>query len=289
MKKLSKKKIMCIGIFAVILAGIMIWIAWGNKALTVTEYTVQSNKIPESFSGFRIVQVSDLHNARFGKDNEDLIGMLRDALPDMIVLTGDLVDSRNTDKEVALSFAEQAVQIAPTFYITGNHEARIADYPYLKAELTELGITVLDNQCQQIEKNGEYISLLGIDDPAFLTRQFTDSETEATQETLKSLSPSDGSYSILLAHRPEQFDTYVKFGIDLVFSGHAHGGQFRLPLIGGLFAPNQGFFPEYDSGLYTDGSTNMIVSRGIGNSLFPFRINNRPEIVAVTLRSEETK
>ncbi len=281
----KRRKMWFIGILTLILIGTVVWIIWGNTALTVTEYTVKSSKIPESFSGFRIVQVSDLHNAEFGIENKKLIDVLYDTLPDIIVMTGDLVDSRKTNIDIALFFAKQAVQIAPTYYVTGNHEARITDCSYLKTRLSELGVTVLENQCLQIEKDGKYVSLLGIDDPMFLA---AGNETEATQAALGSIFPADGSYCILLAHRPEQFNAYVNCGVDLVFSGHAHGGQFRLPYIGGIFAPNQGFFPEYDSGLYTGGNTTMVVSRGIGNSLFPFRMNNRPEIVAVTIQTEET-
>jgi predicted MPP superfamily phosphohydrolase len=129
----------------------------------------------------------------------------------------------------------------------------------------------------ELQRKGHTISLIGIDDPAF--------QTESVSHVLQKLTAED-SYTILLSHRPELFDTYVKNGIDLAFTGHAHGGQFRLPFVGGVIAPHQGFFPKYDSGLYTKNTTNMLVSRGVGNSMIPMRFNNRPEIIVVELRSE---
>ena len=124
---------------------------------------------------------------------------------------------------------------------------------------------------------------MGIDDPSFQEDYlFGDSESVVRQAIYDLQNESDG-YTILLSHRPELFDLYVETEMDLVFSGHAHGGQFRLPFVGGLVAPNQGFFPKYDAGLFSEGSTNMIVSRGVGNSIIPIRFNNRPEIIVATL------
>ena len=271
-----KRRISCFACAALLLA-LILWTIWGNTALEVNEYTITSEKIPDSFDGFRIAQISDLHNAEFGAHNEQLLNLLRDAAPDIIVITGDLVDSRNTRIDIALRFAEAAVKIAPCYYVTGNHESRIAEYPLLKAGLIDIGVTVLENEAVMLEQGGEAITLLGVDDPDF--------QTFPISTRLDSLVP-ENTYTVLLSHRPELFDTYASCGIDLVFSGHAHGGQFRLPFIGGLAAPHQGLFPKYDSGLYTDGTTNMLVSRGIGNSIFPFRFNNPPEIVVVTLFSQ---
>ena len=143
---------------------------------------------------------------------------------------------------------------------------------------------ILENQKIQITREGESITLMGIDDPSFQEDYlFGDSESVARQAIENLQNESDG-YTILLSHRPELFDLYVDTGMDLVFSGHTHGGQFRLPFIGGLVAPNQGFFPEYDAGLFSEGSTTMIVSRGVGNSIIPIRFNNRPEIVVAELK-----
>ena len=201
------------------------------------------------------------------------------------MLTGDLIDSRHTDIEIALSFARQAIKLAPVYYVSGNHEARVREYEDLKMGLEEAGVVILENQKVQITWEGESITLLGIDDPSFREDYlFGDSESIARQALENLQNESDG-YTILLSHRPELFDLYAENEIDLVFSGHAHGGQFRLPFVGGLVAPNQGFFPKFDAGQFTEENTTMIVSRGVGNSIIPIRFNNRPEIVMLTLRN----
>ena len=281
---MKKKSVLIASIL--ILTGLIIWTLWGNTALEVNEYQITSDKIPEAFSGFRIAQVSDLHNAEFGEGNCKLIGLLSQTDPDMIVLTGDLIDSRQTDIEIALEFAEQAIQISPVYFISGNHEARVREYDDLKMGLVDAGVVVLENQQVQITKEGEHITLIGVDDPSFRTDYlFGDAESVIKQATADLQNETD-SFTILLSHRPELFDTYVDSGVDLVFSGHAHGGQFRIPLVGGLVAPNQGFFPKYDAGQFNRENTTMIVSRGVGNSIIPVRFNNRPEIIVVTLNAE---
>lgn len=283
MKKRNKLFVILISVLIVLFLGI--WILWGNTALEVTEYDISSERIPQSFTGFRIAQITDLHNAEFGDGNSVLISLLSQSKPDIIVITGDLIDSRRTDIEIALNFAQQAMKIAPVYYVSGNHEARMPEYEELVFGLMDAGVTVLDNQSIQISREGEYITLMGVADPSFqVDYLFGDSET-VIKQTIDNLQKSD-AYEILLSHRPELFDIYVEAGVDLVFSGHAHGGQFRLPFVGGLVAPNQGFFPKYDAGQFMQETTTMIVSRGIGNSLFPIRFQNRPELVVVTLKSE---
>ena len=257
---------------------------WGNTALEVNEYKIVSDRIPQGFDGFRIAQVSDLHNAEFGENNSKLIELLSQTDPDIIVLTGDLIDSRQTDIDIALTFAREALKIAPVYYVSGKHEARVRKYEDLKMGLAEEGVIVLENQIVEITREEESITLMGIEDPSFREDYlFGDAESVARQAIEDIQNESDG-YKILLSHRPELFDLYVETEMDLVFSGHAHGGQFRLPFIGGLVAPNQGFFPEYDAGLFSEGITNMIVSRGVGNSIIPVRFNNRPEIIVVELK-----
>ena len=282
----KKKKFIFLAVAAAVLVALVIWIAWGNTALELNTYTISSSKLPQSFDGYRIAHVSDLHNTEMGKNNEKLLAMLRDADPDMIAITGDLIDSRNTDIEVALKFVREAVKIAPCYYVTGNHEARVNEYGELKAGMETAGVTVLEDVRTEISMEGATITLIGVNDPSYQTDYlFGDSETVMNTK-LEELHTEDGELTVLLSHRPELFDTYTDHGIDLVLSGHAHGGQFRLPFIGGLVAPNQGFFPEYDAGIYTEGNTNMLVSRGIGNSILPFRINNRPEVILVELQIE---
>ena len=284
MKKWNKKNWLCVA--AICLVVISAWIVLGNTNLEITEYYVTSSKIPDSFDGFEIAQISDLHNAEFGDENKDLLVLLSQIKPDVIALTGDLIDSRKTDIELALDFAGKAIQIAPMYYVSGNHEARVPEYEQLKTGLVDLGVTVLENQKVQITKDGESITLMGIQDPSFQSDYlFGDAETVARQAISSLQNASDG-FTVLLSHRPELFDLYVDTGVDLVFSGHAHGGQFRLPFVGGLVAPNQGFFPKYDAGQFIEENTTMIVSRGVGNSIIPLRINNPPELVVVELKNQ---
>ncbi|MBQ8001789.1 MAG: metallophosphoesterase [Ruminococcus sp.] len=256
-----------------------------NKALELNTYTVASRDLPESFQGFRIAHVSDLHNATFGKDNEKLLDTIRETNPHIIAITGDIVDCRRTDVDVALNFVKKAVEIAPCYYVTGNHEMRVPDaFATLLAGLEEAGVTVLRNQSLELEKDGDTITLLGVDDPDFTYMSYSLGQDSVVDSTLKEITPEDESeFTLLLSHRPELFDVYEDNNIDLVLSGHAHGGQFRLPFVGGLYAPHQGVLPEYDSGLYSDNGTNLIVSRGIGNSLFPLRLFNPPEVILVEL------
>ena len=271
----------------VLLAGLG-WIIWGNTALMIQQYTVASDRIPEPFSGFRIAQVSDLHNDVFGQDNCNLLQKLAESEPDIIVLTGDLIDSRHTNPTVAADFAQEAIKIAPVYYVSGNHESRMVEtFEQLVDELEQIGVCVLRDEAVTIEKNGAEIQLIGLDDIGFYIPDTSGvSREEMTLDYIRSLRNPD-LYSILLSHRPELMDVYAGGGCDLVFSGHSHGGQARLPVIGGLYAPGQGIFPEYDGGVYQQGNTCMVVSRGVGNSLMPVRFNNRPEIVVVELQSEE--
>ena len=282
----KKKKFIFLAVVAAVLITLVIWIAWGNTALDLNTYTVTSSRLPESFDGYRIAHVSDLHNAEMGKDNEKLLAMLREADPDMIAITGDLIDSRNTNVEIALQFAQEAMKIAPCYYVSGNHEARVNEYEELKTGLISAGVIILEDTQTEISIEGQTITLIGVNDPSFQTDYlFGDSETVMNSK-LTELHTDGEAFTILLSHRPELFDAYAEHDVDLVLSGHAHGGQFRLPFIGGVVAPNQGLFPEYDAGVYTDGNTNMLVSRGVGNSILPFRINNRPEVILIELQTK---
>ena len=281
----TNKRRLALALISALLVAAIAWIAWGNKALELNTYTVTSDKLPDSFDGFRIAQVSDLHNVEMGENNERLLTMLREAQPDIIVITGDMIASpRNTRVDVALDFAEQAITLAPCYYVTGNHEQKTAKYADLKAGLTALGVTVLEDERVELERAGEAITVMGVDDPRFHSDASLSDEA-IMDAKLKALVRDEDGYTVLLSHRPELFEVYAEYGLDLVFSGHAHGGQFRLPLVGGVVAPGQGLFPKYDAGLFEEGETHMVVSRGIGNSIIPFRVNNRPEVVLVELHT----
>ena len=194
-----------------------------------------------------------------------------------------MIDSRNTDIDVAISFAQKAVNIAPVYYVNGNHESRVSgEYEKLKQGLTDAGVTILENSSADITIGDEAITLIGINDPTFRMDIVDDTMEQNIAHQLVNVIPDNDNYKVLLAHRPEYFDVYAG-KVDLVLSGHAHGGQFRIPFIGGLVAPGQGFFPEYYEGSHIKENTEMIVSRGIGNSIIPFRINNKPEIIVAEL------
>ena len=270
-------------ILALLLAALVVWALWANKALEVNTYTLSSSRIPESFDGFRIVQISDFHNEQFGEGNEKLLDLVAETSPDIIVITGDMIDSRRTNVEIALDLAEELVKIAPVYYVTGNHEVRVKpEYETLQAGLAELGVTQLKNESVWLTRGEERVLLMGLEDPTFRWSR----DPKSTVGLLQDMKPETGEYTIVLSHRPELFEQYVESGVDLVLTGHAHGGQIRIPLIGGVLVPDQGLFPEYDAGLFTQGDTTMIISRGVGSSVFPLRINNRPEIVVAELRTK---
>ena len=283
---MKKKYIVMISIM-IVLSMLVICVVCHNKDLEINKFNVKSKYIPTEFDNFRIVQVSDLHNAEFGKNNEKLLAMLKQTDADIIVITGDLIDSRNTKVDVAVSFAEKATKIAPTYYINGNHEARVPEeYERLKQGLDEAGVTILENDSIDITIGDEAFTLIGINDSSFRMELVDDTMMQNVSHQLMSVVPDNDNYKILLAHKPHYFDAYAN-QVDLVLSGHAHGGQFKIPFIGGVVAPGQGFFPEYYTGSYIKENTEMIVSRGIGNSIIPFRINNKPEIIIAELTKIE--
>lgn len=262
-----------------------IYLIWGNNSITVSEHSVALQNLPPEFGGYRIVHLSDFHNKNFGSR---LSGKIEELSPDIIVVTGDIIDFYSTNVSIAAEFIESIRSIAPIYYVTGNHESRMPEeYESLRTEMESMGVCVLDSRSAVIEKNGAEICLAGIDDPNFFGSEILGENEILFNEMLDSLKKQAGErVGILLSHRPEKLDAYAECGFDLVFSGHAHGGQVRLPFVGGLFAPAQGFFPEYTQGIYESGNTQMIVSRGLGNSLFPLRIFNRPEIVVCDLKEK---
>lgn len=276
----KKRKWILVGILVAVLAGLTVWIVWTNTHITTTHLSITNSRIPKAFSGFRIAQVSDLHNHSWGHQLTDRLAAEK---PDIIVVTGDLVDSSHTDFGVAMEFMEQAMQIAPVYYVTGNHEARLPDYEKLERMLTEAGVFMMDDTSTRIRRGDSHINLIGIMDPDFVERDSFEGIQQAIVTTKLQPLLEEDAYNVVLCHRPELFEGYVQTGADLVLTGHAHGGQVRLPFVGGLIAPNQGFFPDYTAGIYHQEDTDMVVSRGLGNSILPVRINNMPELVIVTL------
>lgn len=276
---------MSIKLFVFVVA-IAVFVFWQNNDIVISEFEYKNSKVPLEFENFSIVHVSDLHNKRFGKNQQNIIKEIKYLDADIIVITGDLVDRRKYNLEKAIEFIKEAVKYAPVYYVSGNHEAWSGKYDEVKQELLEEGVIVLENESQTIIKNGNSIQICGVKDPAFLTSGYIDgTNTSELESNLKSWS-NDSVFKILLSHRPELFDIYKAYNMDMVFSGHAHGGQLRIPFLGGLIAPNQGFFPKYSSGLYEDENTTMFVSRGLGNSIIPIRLGNRPQLIKVILKSD---
>lgn len=265
MKKLKKRHIA----LAALLLLFGLYLLWENTTVGITNYTLQEPGLSGDPDGLRIAHVSDLHNSSLWKQT---ISLLQKTKPDMICITGDLVDSRVTNVDKALQFAAEAVKIAPCYYVTGNHELRLEQSQYRKLleGLQDLGVCVLENTMVDLYVAQHHIAVTG--------------SFWGTNLYMSQYDP-DADYHILLSHQPEIFDSYASAGFDLVLTGHAHGGQFRIPFLGGLVAPGQGIFPKYDSGVYASGNTVMVVSRGIGNSIIPVRLFNRPELVIIDLKS----
>lgn len=279
----GKKKNIFIKIM-VIIAVLVAFFTYENNSITITEIAFKNDKIPEEFKGYKILQISDLHNKEFGSKQNKILSKIEKIKPDVIVVTGDLIDSDKTDIDVAMDLINKAIDIAPIFYVSGNHEAWSCSYDTLKPKLEEAGVAVLDNEKKEISKGKSSIEIIGLSDIVFIDSD----ELEYTgygkiEGLLDKLSKKNNKFKILLSHRPELFDIYSNSNVDLVFAGHAHGGQFRLPFIGGLIAPDQGFLPKLTEGIHTMNNTSMIISRGLGNSIIPLRIFNRPELIVVTL------
>lgn len=265
-----------------------------NNSVKVEEYKIESEKLNEVFNNYKIIQLSDIHSQYFGENHIKLIKKIKKESPDLIVITGDLVDANRFDFETGVSLVEQLVEIAPVYYVYGNHEMILNDDPEnnsFKIALEELGVIILNNKNTTIEKDGHYFNLLGIQDPSTVYKNrslnYLETQRDITEEELRRVTSdiNEDYFTVLLAHRPEQFPLYSEFNIDLILSGHTHAGQFRIPFFGGIYAPNQGFLPKYIEGLYTEENSTMIISRGLGYSKIPLRIFNTPEVVSITLKS----
>lgn len=266
-----------------------LFVYWGNTDLKTDSVTYSSPALPAAFDGLRIVQLSDLHSKTFGKDNARLYQAVEDAAPDLIFLTGDLVDEyAETPVPYARSVGAALSAIAPTYYVTGNHEWAHGNavVEELKTALREAGVTVLSNEFVPLERGGETILIAGIDDPNGYADQTTPEELAA-----EIYQNGADPFWLLLAHRNTFFNgRYCRLGADLTFCGHAHGGIWRLPFTDGLVDTNLHLFPSFTSGLYrcTDEGcqgAEVFVSRGLGNSpKWAFRLFNRPQIAVVTLK-----
>lgn len=277
MKQEKRKRIWIV--FSVLLVLILLFFWYENHHLTVSKYVYRDERIRDGLTGFRIVQISDLHNATFGFDNKKLIDQIGQQSPDILVITGDIVDSNHTNIKTAITFARKCVEVCPTYYVTGNHEYWLSEKELqdLYQGLDEAGVVILNNSTVTVNKGSETFTLLGLDDKHL---------SDMTLRNLMEEVPAE-QVTVVLAHEPQYIQEYSRGGADLVLSGHAHGGQFILPFLGPVVAPDQGFFPQYTEGEHLSGKTHMIISRGLGNSVIPVRIFNAPEIVVVELQGTE--
>ncbi len=280
-KTKRRKVLLCIVCISVALFA---FLYWQNNSITISEIKYKNDKIPESFKGYKILQISDFHNKEFGSKQNKILAKIEKINPDIIVVTGDLIDSRKMNIDIAMELINGAINIAPIYYVAGNHEARSGLYYELKAKLEDSRVMVLDNQKIEVFKDSDSIDIIGLADTSFMQSSRLQNETNVElMNLLNTLTKDSTNFKVLLSHRPELFDLYTNSSVNLVFSGHAHGGQVRLPFIGGLVAPDQGFFPKLTEGIHTSNGTSMIISRGLGNSIIPQRIFNRPELIVVTL------
>ena len=255
-----------------------------NKKLKVRKTTLKFDKLPQAFDNFKIAQVSDIHCDKVGHSDLSFINKIKNFNPDMIVITGDILDSYNNNMDIAYNILSQLAIVAPCYFVSGNHELRLPEeYEQLINRMKKLNITHLHNSKLFITKNNESINLVGVEDYNFFKNEDKLNHRANFIKTLEELY-SPNHFNILLSHRPEKFPIYADIKYELIFSGHAHGGQWRIPFVGGIFSPSQGFFPKYTNGNYVLEDSTMIVSQGLGNSSFPIRINNRIELILATLK-----
>lgn len=259
------------------------WFQWQCWGLQATRGDVALERLPAGFDGYKIVHLSDLHGHEYGEGSEKLLELTREQEPDLIVITGDLID-QESQLQMIPALARGLAAIAPTYYVTGNHEWAVGTgaVKELKGLLAQCGVTPLSNQYEILERNGAQIVLAGVDDPNGYADQTTPEELYAQIER-----GAPGLFTLLLAHRNDRFGQYANAGYDFVLSGHGHGGIVRLPFVGGLIGTDRRFFPPWTAGLYTVGDSTLFVSRGLGNNTVPFRgfrVFNRPELVVLTLK-----
>ena len=252
--------------------GFLLYGWWDTNRFSIRKTEIVLERLPQAFDGFTILQVSDLHNRTYGRDGQALIRAIETLNFDMAALTGDLLD-RHLPKRRKNVYAllEALKDIAPVYFVEGNHEAEIGHWDSIKAELMDRGVRVLDNEAVTLMGKDEQLALCGI-------------REEASPEEIEELIPKDRC-TVLLAHHPERIEDYARTGVDLVLSGHAHGGQVRI-FGQGLYSPDQGVLPRYTSGIYVKDCTKLYVSKGAGtHSFLPPRIFNRPEIDLITLKT----
>lgn len=269
---MRKKWILIIAVLAI--AAVVLWAAL-RQELTVRRYEVACENVR---TPVRLAVVTDLHGTFYGDGQSELLAQLAEAAPDAVLLVGDIIDGDSSEK-AALQLLE-GLEKWPCYYVTGNHEVWTGDAERIRTLVREYGVTVLQGSAETIAIGETRVSLCGVDDPA------EDPEGWREQLSACEAQAEDGAVKVLLSHRPERVEDYARTGFDVVVAGHAHGGQVRIPgLLNGLYAPNQGWLPEYAGGIYDLGGPTMIVGRGLVRNWLP-RIFNSPELVIVDLTAQ---
>lgn len=266
-------------ILALIAAAAAFLIKDSREDLEISRYEVASQKLPESFDGFKIVQLSDLHGAEFGEDGMALVDKVGSLEPDMIALTGDFVTDEG-DLAAVEKLAARLVKLCLVYFISGNHEFGSGLAVKVRNILERAGVKYLSNEYLTISRGEDEILLGGVEDPLAYADMLSPDELA---QKMNDAAPD--AFKILLGHRNYWMTEYPELPVDLIFCGHAHGGLIRIPGVGGLIGTDRRLFPDFDAGQFNNGRYTLIVSRGLGNSVPIPRIFNRPEIVCVELSS----
>lgn len=281
---------MYILVVLIIIAGI-VFCYYQNNKLVITKININFN-IKEAI---RVIQLSDLHSKEFGKNNYNLFKKVIEQKPDVIFATGDMIDSSTKNLDGIIKFLSDLNKNIPVFYIPGNNEVRCDKLEEIISKLICEKVSVLDNKIVSVNINSNIVNILGVVEQQNYENKFLINKVKGTysykgyREAFNELEGKTG-LKIVLSHYPENFaavgsEAYCKYNFHIMFAGHAHGGQFILPVVGGLFAPGQGIFPKYYRGVYGE-KNKLVVSRGLGNSGFPLRLFNRPDIVIVDISNK---
>lgn len=280
---MKRKKRGCISrIAGLLILAVALGVFWWfeNETIVTETITVASDEIPGTFDGFRIAVLADIHGEVFGENSAYLLQKTAATKPDIIIMNGDLIDEVS-HLEMLPPLLDGLVDIAPVFFVTGNHEWAVGCVDELFLILESHGVTVLRNEYRNMTIDGQTVVLAGIDDP---NGPFDQKQPD---ELMAEIREAEGSaYTVMLAHRNDSLDMWSELGTDLVLCGHGHGGVVRIPFVGGLIGVDRSLFPDYTAGLYTKGGTDMVVSRGLGNSVVDFRLFNRPHLVVVELKTQ---
>lgn len=266
-------------ILALIAAATAFLIKDSRDDLEISRYEVKSQKLPESFDGFKIVQLSDLHGAEFGEDGMGLVEKVKELEPDIIALTGDFVTDEG-DLAAVEKLAARLTELCPVYFVSGNHEFGSGLAVKVRNILERAGVKYLSNEYLTISRGEDEILLGGVEDPLAYADMLSPDELA---QKMNDAAPD--AFKILLGHRNYWMTEYPELPVDLIFCGHAHGGLIRIPGVGGLIGTDRRLFPDFDAGQFNNGRYTLIVSRGLGNSVPIPRIFNRPEIVCVELSS----